>query len=101
MYLIVGGRSSGKTYSMFQYCDKNNIPLLTGNKKSKDSLKRYAKELGFNVQIYTIVELNYLKTTEGFDEKVCIDDIEQFLHEAYDLKIDRVNANPYQVILLS
>lgn len=101
MYLIVGGRALGKTYLTLQYCDKNNIPLITGNKKSKDSMKRYAKEIGFNVQIFTIVELNYLKATKGFDEKVCIDDIEQFLYEACDLKIDRANTTPNKVILLS
>lgn len=41
MKIIVGKRGSGKTYSMFKYCQDKNIPIITPNKKRKYELKRY------------------------------------------------------------
>lgn len=99
MKIIVGKRGSGKTYSMFKYCQDKNIPIITPNKKRKYELKRYANDLGFNVTVLTLEEYNHLKIENKIGKQICIDDLELFINEALDLDVVKANVSDKDIII--
>lgn len=84
MKIINSPRRSGKTTILIHASYATGAPIIVYDRLRADNLLKYAKDLGCDVEVYTIEEwVRYVNKT-SHEQHILVDDAERILEKALE-----------------
>lgn len=82
MRIINRGRGTGKTLALICASDVTGYPIVVWSHNDKDRVLKQAKDLGFNVEVYTVDEIRERTKYNHDRRELLVDEASKMLEEA-------------------
>lgn len=81
--LILGDRRTGKTLRILKLAETTGKPIIVSSRDMKKVTERFAKQLGFNVKVYSVKEFQDCHMKYEFRNGVLIDELGLILQSIF------------------